>query len=194
MTRIATPLTLIAATTAIAWTAAARAEHDPYGEGVAFSHRSGLTGGGDLGFGHLSCSGDGCDGFTASGSFGLHIGGMVTPSVAILADAWWMFHTEDRLTVSQGIMTAAVRFWPVTHFWLQAGLGAARAGYTYGGAFAQVSDHTEWVPAFQVAIGVEPIATDAFGLDIALRYGTGFYSDGDYRIHNLALVVGLSFY
>jgi hypothetical protein len=193
MQRIASTLTIFA-TTAIALTTVAHAEPGPHHGGLRSSGRSGLTGGADLGFGHMSCSGEGCGDFIESGSFGLHLGAMVTPNIAILADAWWMFHTEDRFTISQGILTAAARFWPVEHFWLQAGLGAARVGYAYEGTFAQFSDHTEWVPAFQLAIGVEPIATDSLGLDIALRYGTGFYSDGDYRIHNLALVVGLSFY
>ena len=193
MNSIASTLAIFA-TTAFAMTTAAHAEPEPHQRGLRSSGRSGLTGGLDLGFGHMRCSGEGCGDFTESGSFGLHLGAMVTPNIAILADAWWMFHTEDRFTVSQGILTAAARFWPVKHFWLQAGLGAARVGYAYEGTFAQFSDHTEWVPAFQLAIGVEPIATDWLGLDIALRYGTGFYSDGDYRIHNLALVVGLSFY
>lgn len=192
MHRIVTTLAAFA-TTSIALTTAARADEEhptrPPSEG-----RGGLMIGADLGFGHMSCSGEGCDSFTPSGSFGLHIGGLVTPQVAVIADAWWMYHTENSLTVSQGIMSAAVRFWPVTHFWLELGLGAARIDYRYDGTFAQLTDHTEWVPAFQAAIGVEPIATDHFGLDIALRYGTGFYSDGDYRIHNIALVVGANFY
>jgi len=192
MTRIVTLLAVIAATsTALTTSAHARERYPLTGYHPA---RMGLTGGGDLGFGDIRCSGQGCASFIEGGSFGLHIGGMVGPRVAILADAWWMFHTENRLTVSQGIMTAAARFWPVRHLWLQGGLGVARVGYAYDGAFAQFADHSEWVPAFQLAIGAEPIATDTFGLDIALRYGTGFYSDGDFRIHNIALVVGVSFY
>ena len=157
--------------------------------------RSGLTAGADLGFGTMRCSGDGgCDDFTESGSFGLHIGAMLNSRLAILADAWLMLHTEDRLTVSQGFLTAAARVWAIPHLWFQAGLGVARAEYRYDGTFAEFGDHTEWVPAFQLGVGVEVIATHSFGLDIAFRYGTGFYSDGAYRIHNLALVVGASFY
>lgn len=156
--------------------------------------RDGLTFGVALGGGNLGCSDDGCEDFEGSGSFDLHIGGMSSESLAVLFDAWWMVHSEDDLTVSQGILTGGVRVWPVQHFWLQGGLGVARAAYEYDGTFFDVEDRSEWVPAFQVGIGVEPIATDNFGLDIALRYGTGFYSDGDNRIHSGALTVGASFY
>lgn len=191
MKRIAHTFALMASLSALASTAA-RAD-GPY---LAEHHwgREGIIVGGDLGFGHISCSGDGCDSFTEAGSFGLHIGGMITPRIAVMADAWWMLHTEDRLTVSQGIFTGAVRFWAIPRLWLQLGLGAARVDYTYSGTFSSINDHTEWVPAFQIGVGVEIIATHHFALDVALRYGTGFYSDGDYRIHNVALVLGASFF
>ena len=108
------------------------------------SGRDGVTFGLSLGGGHLGCAGEGCDAeFTEAGSFDLHIGGMLSPRGALLFEAWWMFHSEDNLTVSQGIMTGAFRFWPVRHFWLQGGLGVARAAYTYDGALIDVEDHTE---------------------------------------------------
>ena len=156
--------------------------------------RDGLTFGVGLGGGNLGCSGDGCDDFTGAGSLDLFIGGMLNPNLAVLFDAWWMVHSEDNFDVSQGIMTANVKFWPVNNLWLRGGLGVARAAYTYDGTFIDAEDHTEWVPAFAVGVGVEPIATDTFGLDIKLEYGTGFYSDGDTRIHSAALSVGVSFY
>jgi len=155
--------------------------------------RDGFTIGVELGGGNLGCSeNDGCDGFVEAGSFGLHLGGMAGDDLAALFDMWWMFHDDGDAEISQGIMTAALQFWPIEHLWLRGGVGAARLAYRYDGALVDFEDHSEWVPAFQLAIGVEPIASETFGLDIALRYGTGFYSDGDHEIHNGALTIGLS--
>jgi hypothetical protein len=187
MNRIAMTVFTIVSSSALCLSAAARADAPRYG-------RDGFTAGVGLGGGNLECKGEGCDGFVGAVSLDLRVGGMLDPTLAGLFDMWWMVHDEERDTISQLIMTGGLRFWPVTHFWLQGGLGIAQSRFEYRGVFVDIVDRTEWVPAFQVAIGVEPIATDEFGLDIALRYGTGFYYDGDTRIHNGALTVGASFY
>lgn len=164
------------------------------GEVYGSHARDGLTFGLGLGGGNLACSGDGCDDFTEAGSFNVFIGGMAASNLAVTFDAWWMVHSDDDFSVNQGLMTANLRYWPVDHLWLRGGLGVARAEYSYDGVFVDTTDRTEWVPAFVVGIGVEPIATETIGLDIKLEYGTGFYSDGDTRIHSAALALGLSFY
>lgn len=156
--------------------------------------RHGLTFGFGLGGGNLACSGEGCDDFTEAGSFNLGIGAMTRPELGIIFDAWWMVHSEDRVTISQGLLTANLKWWPVDHLWLRGGLGAARAAFHYDGTFADIEDRTEWVPAFAVGIGVEPIATPTLGLEVKLEYGTGFYADGDTRIHSTSLSLGLNFY
>jgi hypothetical protein len=156
--------------------------------------RDGFTFGVALGGGNLGCSGEGCDDFVEAGSLDAHIGGMITPQVAGVFETWWMVHSEDRVSIDQTILTGGTRFWPVNHFWLQGGLGVARTSFQYDGVLLDVEDHSEWVPAFQVGIGVEPVASEDFGLDLALRYGTGFYAEGDSRIHNGSLTLGISFY
>jgi len=187
MKRLISTLAAFTMTTPFALGAAHAQDDYPVG-------RSGATFGIGIGGGTISCGDEGCDDFEGSGSLDLHVGGMLSPGVAILFDAWWMLHDDDRFTVDQGILTAAVRAWPISNFWLQGGLGVARAGIKYDGTFFDAESRTEWVPAFQIGIGVEPIATDTFGLDVSLRYGTGFYSDGEDRIHNASLNVGVSFY
>jgi|GEM_PF-1366422 len=185
-------LATLAGLTALSSGSAQAEEYDHRdGEGI---HRHGFTAGLSLGFGDLICDGDGCDDFTEAGSFDFHLGAVVQPSLAVLFDAWWMIHTENRFTVDQGIFTAALQYWPMDHFFLRGGVGVARASYSYDGTFVDATDRTDFVPAFSVGIGVEPIATSTFGLDIMLKYGTGFYSDGDTRIQNLAVTVGISFY
>src|SRR5690606_11851357 len=108
-------------------TTAARAD-----DGGGFK-RDGFTFGAGLGGGTMTCNDDFCDDFNGAGSIDVHLGGMLGPRLALIADVWWMVHTEDRVTVEQGIITAGVRFWPIDHFWLQGGLGVARAGFHYSG-------------------------------------------------------------
>jgi len=187
MNRILCTLATLSLTIPLAITAA----HADDGYGL---RRSGVTFGGGLGAGTISCSDDGCKDFDGAGSIDLHVGGMLGPRVALIFDVWWMLHNKDRVTVEQGIVTAAVRAWPIDHFWLQGGLGVARSGVHYSSQLIEVTSRTEWVPGFHLGIGVEPIATNTFALDISLRYGTGFYSDGDNMIHNASLNLGVSFY
>ena len=193
MKRTASHFCLIGSTTLLSLTAS-QAAFSRDGDMHPSHGRDGVTFGFGLGVGNLGCSGDGCDDFTEAGSFNAFIGGMAAHNLAVTFDAWWMVHSDDDFSVNQALLTGNVRFWPIEHFWLRGGLGVARAEYIYDGRFIDVSDRSEWVPAFVVGIGVEPIATESFGLDIKLEYGTGFYSEGDTRIHSTALSVGLSFY
>ena len=108
--------------------------------------RSGLTFGIGIGGGTIGCGNEGCDDLEGAGSLDLHIGGMLGPNVALRFDAWSMLHNENRVTVDQGILTAAARSWPVRHFWLQFGLGAARAQITYAPLkLCTGPTHTVWL-------------------------------------------------
>lgn len=164
---------------------------------VTRTARGGATFGLDLGFGRLGCSDRydndcGGGGPIEAGGLAIHGGAMLTPRLAVLGDLWAMAHTEDDWTVSQGILSADVRFWPVRRFWIEGGIGVARAAISYDGA-VHVEGHSEIVPALVAALGVEVISTPGFGLDIQLRGGTGLYDD-DLRVYNLSLGVGASWY
>lgn len=161
---------------------------------ITIDGRTGATFGLGLGGGHIGCEDDGCEDLTGSGSLSLHGGAIVGGRVAVLGELWWMVHEDDELSVNQGLFTGNVRVWPLSGLWLQGGLGVARLGVRYDPGLVSYESRSEWVPAFQLGIGVEPIATDTFGLDVHLKYGTGFYSEGEDRIHNVSLNLGLSFY
>lgn len=166
-----------------------------FADPVETSGRGGATFGIGLGGGTIGCADDGCDDLNGAGSLSLHAGAMVSDSFAILGDLWWMLHEDNDLSVNQGMLTGAVRVWPARMLWLQAGIGVARLGVTYDpDGPISIESRSEWVPAFNVGVGVEPISTDSFGLDVHFKYGTGFYSDGEDRIHNVSLNLGLSFY
>lgn len=155
--------------------------------------RSGLTIGGGLGFGHIACEGVDCSGYNEAGGFDVHIGSMIAPGAAVLLDIWGMAHQEDRATFRQGIATAALRVWALPRLWIQGGVGAAQAEWDYDADVIEFESRSETVPAVVGAIGVELLASPSFGLDVALRAGTGLYED-DVRVRNVSLGIGLNFY
>jgi uncharacterized membrane protein YtjA (UPF0391 family) len=168
--------------------------------GVERQGRTGATFGIDIGAGHMGCTnsdGDDCDDqdndVHEAGGLAIHGGFLVAPNVAILGELWGMTHTNDRLTVSQGILAGAVRFWPVPRLWLQGGVGVAVAKASYDAEIVTFEDESDTVPAAIAGVGFEIVSTDSFGLDVELKGGTGLYRD-DLNIYNLSLGVGVSWF
>ena len=157
--------------------------------------RSGLVLGASIDGGNMGCQtkdGDDCgNGAHPAGGFSVHAGVMVSPSVAILAEAWGMAHTQDSLTATQVLATANVRGWLAPRLWLQGGIGVARSKLTFDSDLFMASSTSSTVPAIDVAVGLEILRSASFGLDVELRGGTGLYRD-DVRIYNAALGVGVS--
>ncbi len=159
-------------------------------------HRTGLVLGGSIDGGNIGCqtkNGDDCGTWHDAGGLSFHAGAMVGPSLAILGELWGMAHTEDHITASQGLATAALRGWVVPRLWLQGGLGFARSSVSYRSGNLMTSAQSDTVPAFMLGAGVELLSTPTFGLDLELRGGSGFY-EGDARVYNAALGVGASWY
>lgn len=184
--------------------AAAPAQAQSYGGGGYYGqppppprgvYRSGLVFGGSLGLGEIvptSC--DNCDGYGALGLQG-HIGGMISPDVAILFDIEGMFHPfEDGSTLSSTTILGAVRGWLGRIVWLQAGLGfgiltaSDEAGYT---------DEQRGGVAGEIAGGIELVQSPSFVLDLQLRISAARYKDdfsGSFGISNVGLFVGFNWY
>ncbi len=160
--------------------------------------RQGLMFGFGLGPGSLSVDCDDCDAVRAGGVSG-HIGYMLTPNLAILADFWVMVHNEDFLTVYQNINTLAARYWVTPALWVQGGLGNANVGYKWDGIFVNIEDETKSAPGVMFGVGYEFYVKPKFAIDVSLRYGTGFYDDEanlDYEVkaHSAQLNFGFSWY
>jgi hypothetical protein len=103
--------------------------------------RSGLTVG--LGIGGGSITADNCPACGGGLALEGHIGGMVTPQLALMADLFGIFHSYDdglggTNTLSNSMFTVAAQYWVMDKFWLKGGLGDAHielsdyAGNTYG--------------------------------------------------------------
>lgn len=159
--------------------------------------RSGVALGAALATGNIGCetrTGDSCgDGVNPAGGLAVHVGGMVRPELAILGEVWGMAHTENNYTASQVLVTANVRYWALQRLWIQGGLGVARSEVSYDSGALMASARSDVVPAFALGVGLELLSSRTFALDLQLRGGSGFY-EGDARVYNAALAVGLNWY
>jgi hypothetical protein len=156
--------------------------------------RAGITIGIGAGLGHLECTGDMCDGVTEAGGLDAHIGLVFLPQFALMADVWGMAHYENRLTVSQSMVTVGPQVWLLPRVWLRAGVGVARASYNYDAEIVEFMDSTDWVPAAMAAAGVELIGGNDFVMDLQLRAGSGFFNDADTEVRNISLGIGANWY
>jgi Outer membrane protein beta-barrel domain len=167
--------------------------------GDTFWHggRRGVIVGASIDGGDMGCetkSGEDCGGQKAAGGFSGHLGGMLTPRLALMGEVWAMGASENNVTNTQVMANLALRGWATRRFWLQGGLGFARNKVSYdAGSGVMATDESATVPAFMAAIGFELVHTHEFGLDLEARTGTGFY-EGDARIYNGAIGVGASWF
>ena len=164
----------------------------PPGYGAPRMYRDGLVVGFGLGFGVISAPdcGDVCGG-AFSGE--LHLGGMLNPRMAVMADLWSNIRDvpNSDATAWSGIYTAALQYWATDIIWLKGGLGLGHMqiysnvdNFTYG---------DEWGFAAMGAAGIEVVHASNFALDLQLRLGRGFYSQGG-DVNNFGFMVGLSWY
>jgi len=185
---------LLSSSILFAFTAPAFAQE--YSSDGNHRNRSGTAIGVALATGHIGCEtrdGGDCGGVNPAGGLAIHVGGMVAPMVAILGEAWGMGHTENNYTASQILVTANVRAWALPRLWFQGGLGVARSEVSYDDGVFMGTSQSDIVPAFAVGVGVELMSSRTFALDLQLRGGSGFY-EGDARVYNTALALGLNWY
>jgi len=186
----------IMATTLLAGASSAQAQYGypppPPPQGF---YRSGLVLGFGVGGGSISADncGDVCGG-GFSGEF--HIGGMINPRLALMGDFWGVFHPWDfggySATTAHSISSFALQYWVTPIVWLKGGMGIGRmqlidessGGVTFG-------DETGF--ALMGGAGVEVVQIGNFALDLQLRLGHGFYSEGG-DVNSVAFMVGLNWY
>jgi len=161
--------------------------------------RQGLVVGFGLGGGHVELDCVDCGDVIEAASGDFHIGGMLTPRLALMFDGWSMVAQEDFLTASHTITTAAAQYWVLPRLWIKGGLGIAQARWRWDGIFVDLEDETKVVPGMMLGAGYELLVKGSFALDVQLRYGTGFYSEEEddtfeVKAHNVAVQVGFNWY
>ena len=129
-------------------------------------------------------------------SFELHIGGMLTPQLALLGEIWAVTHHSDEeditrngeLTLTHNIAVLAAQYWLTPRFWIKGGIG--RASYTVEDDFGTYE--SEDAPAVMGGLGYELSHSRTFAIDLQLRFGSAEYEEG--QLQNGAFVVGLNWY
>jgi len=153
--------------------------------------RSGFVFGFSLGAGSFNC--DSCSDADALSGVGLdiHLGGMITPTVALMFDGWGVGHPLDGGGNIIHVMdTVAVQGFVSPQFWIKGGVGAGQLSISDDRGDTVARSDT----GFGVfgAAGFEVFQGSRFALDLQLRLGTVKYDGGSVNMG--ALTVGANWY
>lgn len=160
--------------------------------------RDGFTVGFSLGLGSI-VDGD-CD--TCESADGvavdLHLGGMLTPRLALLLDLSTVVHTDEEqfgedYSLMHSITAVALQYWVSDRVWLRAGLGVGRLTARYQ------DQEVESDPggAFVGAAGFEIMQRQSFTLDLQAGLAIVGYGTEDQEqvtLMNFGLSLGLNWY
>jgi hypothetical protein len=157
-----------------------------------YAYRSGLTVGVGIGFGGDSAQGCGTD-CGIGGAFEFHIGGMLTPQLALLFDftAFQYSIPNSNIDTYNTMYTAAVQFFPTNALWLKGGIGLAR--YSQSDVFTGEGFGDDSGKALLLALGYEVYQSGPFALDLQFRFADGFYNVVPNH-SNAAFLVGFNWY
>jgi hypothetical protein len=156
--------------------------------------RRGFTIGASLGGGSFSISYDRehVDTRVEGGSGEIHLGGMITHTLAILFDGWAVGgDINDEQSWFHNIGTVSLRAFLGQWVWVQGGLGFAHFTLEdrYNGTAA---DSSESGGAAMGALGLEFYQSTHLTLDVSLRLGVASYSNADVSMG--ALQIGINWY
>jgi hypothetical protein len=156
-------------------------------------YRQGLIFGGALGVGAIELSQCNVCGASAFGE--LHLGGMINPRLAVMAELWGggrNFTDPQGFTgdIENVFFGPAIQYWITDIIWIKGGVGGARRQVNYDGNLAPVDDRTAL--GLTGAGGIEVLQTYNFALDLSFYIGDAFYSDTSTQ--NYAFMVGVNWY
>lgn len=209
----------------VGWAGSARADEYPNERDLraVAGDRTGFTIGGSLGRGRIAIECDICDNvepLTEALSTSLHVGYMIQPQLAIIAEHWaiiyndrgsdWFPDTRDH-AVEQHLQTFGAQLWVTRRAYLRAGIGVGwhrsdsyyanpnrndgptpAAGTSDGGTMDESAG--TFTPAWTVGAGYEFAHTRAFAADVQLRAGTTRRPADEYQVHNVGLNFGVAWY
>ena len=125
----------------------------------------------------------------------LHVGGMLTPRLAVLAELWAVIAPREECrrnvcetdAISQVNVGIAAQFWITRRFWLKGGFGTSKLVEEPGQGDADGI-------AISGAIGFEVFSSPYLAIDVQLRGAIGSYKGLDDRIGQFHVQVGFSWF
>jgi hypothetical protein len=169
-----------------------------------FMDRRGLAFGFGFGIGGMSAEeGDiecpSCDYNPLAGAFDFHIGGMLSPRLALLLEVQGSAQTIDEdyygtETLSQVALMGAAQFWLTPRLWLKGGLGVASLDTTYSDDYSDEGANIDTGGAVLLAAGVELLQRRDFAIDLQGRVLVGSYEAIDDTITSGTIGVGFNWY
>lgn len=168
-----------------------------------FFMRRGLSVGFGFGLGGMSdTSGPiecgNCDYNPAAFGFDFHIGGMISPRLALLFELWangQSLESTGTVTLMQGMAMVAAQYWVTPQLWIKGGLGASDLSISYDdGYYEPTSEAVDQGGAIMGGIGYEVMSSRRFALDIQGRLGIGTYDGIQEQITVGTIGVGFNWY
>lgn len=162
----------------------------PPSQGVV---RQGFLWGIGLGAGSIGVSCNGCTKENLGGiSAEFHVGGMLTPTLALLFDGSIVIHPyPDGSSLSHEFNAAMLRGFLGDRFWVQGGLGLGRASIS--DPSGNLTAETKLGVGVELAGGWEFLQSGNFTVDAQARVTAAAYPDQT-DITNVDLAVGLNWY
>lgn len=170
--------------------------HAPYWQ------RRGLTIGFGFGVGGMSAESGpiecaGCDYDPAAGGFDFHIGGMISPRLALVFEIWGTaqaLESSGRTMLVQTMAMVGLQYWLTRQLWIKGGVGAANLSVSYDDGRGGDSEDIDTGGAIMGAIGYEIMSSRRFAIDLQLRVGSGTYSGIDDQINAATFGVGFNWF
>jgi hypothetical protein len=170
-----------------------------------FHNRQGrLIFGGSLGLGAMKDSGGdiqcaNCDYSPIAGELSGHVGGFLTPRMALLGELQFNAQTlsvdgyGDTETLIQSVLMLSAQYWITPQLWVKGGVGFAnlRVDHSYYGTVQEVPENGF---ALLGAVGFELLSSRDFSVDIQGRLINGSYDSINNNVTGLSVGVGLNWF
>jgi hypothetical protein len=133
--------------------------------------------------------------------FDVHLGGMLSPRFALMAEVQGNFQTVEEVgrgegtkSQAQGALLFAGQYWLMPQLWVKGGIGVAHLSYNYDDAYDTQEQPIDDGGVFLVGVGYEILSGRDFAVDLQGRYIVGTYDGVGQRITSGTIGLGINWY
>jgi hypothetical protein len=133
--------------------------------------------------------------------FHVHLGGMLSPRLALMAEVQGNVQTVEEVaggegtkTLLQGALMVAAQYWLTPRLWLKGGVGFAHLSYNYNDAYGSQDEPLDDGGAVLLGVGYEIASGRDLAIDLQGRYIVGSYDGIDEQISSGTIGIGINWY